>query len=105
MEAKYPDQVAATYWRGRTAAAADPEAKTDGAVAFYTRYLDKVGPNYDKKGDLMQAYQWLALYYYNKSDKANAQTYLDKIFAIDPANAFAKQIKDLMNKPATPAHR
>ncbi|XZF12957.1 tetratricopeptide repeat protein [Chitinophagaceae bacterium MMS25-I14] len=100
METKYPDQPSATYWRGRVAAASDAEAKEGTAVPFYTKWLEKVGGNSDKKSDLMQAYQYLALYYYNKNDKANAQTYLDKITAIDPNDAFAKQIKDAMSRPA-----
>lgn len=100
METKFPDQPSATYWRGRVAAAVDNEGKTGTGVPFYTKWLEKVGPNYDKKADLMQAYQYLALYNYNKGDKAATQQYLDKITAIEPANSFAQQIKTAMSKPA-----
>jgi tetratricopeptide (TPR) repeat protein len=93
-ENKYPEQPSATYWRGRTAAATDEEAKSGAAVEFYNKWLEKVGPNYDKKNDLMQAYQYLALYYYNKGDKANMKKYLDEIEKIEPANAFLKQLRD-----------
>jgi tetratricopeptide (TPR) repeat protein len=95
FENKYPDQPSATYWRGRTAAAQDEEGKTGGAVEHYNKWLEKVGPSYDKKADLMQAYQYLALYYYNKSDKTNMKKYLDEIEKIEPGNAFLKQLRDL----------
>jgi len=100
METKYPDQPSATYWRGRVAAAVDNEGKSGTAAPFYTKWLEKVGPTYDKKADLMQAYQYLTLYYYNKGDKANAQSYLDKVAAIEPTNSFVQQMKTLMSKPA-----
>lgn len=98
METRYPDQPSATYWRGRVAAAIDNEAKTGTAIPFYQKWLD--GTSEKKSADLMQAYQYLALYYYNKNDKANMQQYLDKILAIDPQNAFVQQIKNASAKPS-----
>lgn len=92
METKYPDQPSATYWRGRVAAAIDNEAKTGAAIPFYQKWLS--GTSEKKNADLMQAYQYLALYYYNKNDKANMQQYIDKIEAIDPQNSFIQQIKN-----------
>ena len=104
METKFPDQPSATYWRGRTAAAIDNEAKQGIAEPFYTKWLNF--PNYERKSaDLMQAYQYLALYYYNKGDKDNAKKYLDEIEKIDANNSFLKQMRDVMNKPATPAKK
>lgn len=99
METKYPEQPSATYWRGRVAAATDEEAKSGVAVPFYTKWLEKVGPNYEKKNDLMYAYQYLALYYFNQGDKTKMKEYMDKIESIDPNNAFLKQLKDA-GKPA-----
>jgi len=91
METKYPDQPSATYWRGRVAAATDEEGKAGTGVSFYEKWL---GTTAEKKdADLMQAYQYLTLYYYNKGDKAKMNTYLDKITTIEPENGFAKQIK------------
>ena len=99
METKYPDQPSATYWRGRVAAAMDEEGKTCEGTEFYTKWLEKVGPSYDKKNDLMQAYQYLALCYYNKGDKENLKKYMDLIESIEPENAFLKQLKELTAKP------
>ena len=99
METKYPDQPSATYWRGRVAAATDEKAESGVGVKPYQTWLEKVGPNYEKKNDLMQAYQYLALYFYNQGDKENTKLFMDKIEGIDPANGFLKQLKDLVNKP------
>ena len=52
----------------------------------------------------MFAYQYLALYHYNQSDKDKAMMYVDKIEAIEPGNGLAKQISDALKgggaKPA-----
>lgn len=94
MEAKYADQPSATYWRGRVAAAGDEDAKTGAAVPHYTKWLGIEQAGYEKKNaDLMQAYQYLAYYYYNKKDVPNTNIYLDKITAIEPNNEFVKQIR------------
>ncbi|HRO41380.1 MAG TPA: hypothetical protein PL009_01005 [Flavipsychrobacter sp.] len=102
METKYADQPSATYWRGRVAAAVDEEGKTCEASPHYIKWLDLVGPTYDKKGDLMYAYQYLALCAYNKGDKPMMQQNMEKIRAIDPNNAFLKQLEDAAKaKPKT----
>jgi tetratricopeptide (TPR) repeat protein len=100
METKFPDQPSATYWRGRVAAAVDSEAKEGTALPYYTKWLEKVGPTYDKKNDLKQAYQYIILYYYNKEDKDNLKKYMDILEAMEPTNAFLQQIKEAMAKPA-----
>ena len=98
MTEKFPDEPSGLYWSGRVLAATDEEAKSGAAVEAYNKYLEKVGPNYDKKKDLMIAYQYLALYYYNKSDKTNMKKYMDLIEGIEPTNGFLNQLKDLEKK-------
>lgn len=105
MAVKFPEQPSAVYWKGRNAAAMDEEAKLGTAEKFYLDWLTKVGPNYDKKNDLMQAYQYLVLYYFNTNDKANTKVYMDKIEAIDANNNFLKQLKEIMAKPAKPGKK
>jgi len=102
METKYPDQPSATYWRGRIAAAIDEEGKTCEAAPLYTKWLDMVGPEYDKKNDLMYAYQYLALCAYNKGDKTMMQQYMEKIRAIEPENSFLKQLEEAAKATAKP---
>ncbi|MES2480053.1 MAG: tetratricopeptide repeat protein [Bacteroidota bacterium] len=97
--AKYPEQPFPPYWQGRVAAAIDNEAKTGEALPFFTEWLNIPDTkDYTKKpADLNKAYQYIALYYYNKGDKAQTQVYMDKILAIDPNDAFVKQLKDAMS--------
>jgi tetratricopeptide (TPR) repeat protein len=101
-ETKFPEQTFPVYWRGRVAAAIDNEAKTGAAEPFYLKWLDKVGPSYDKKADLLQAYQYLYLYYYNKSNKESMKKYEDLILAIDPENALVKQLRSVIGQQSTP---
>lgn len=105
MHAKFPEQPSAVYWQGRVAAAIDPEAKTGAALPFFNEWLRTAdNANYVKKNpDLIKAYQYIALYNYNSGNKAEAKIYVDKIFALDPNDALAKQLKDIMSKPAKPA--
>jgi tetratricopeptide (TPR) repeat protein len=105
MRARYPDQPSAPYWQGRVAAAVDNEGKTGEALPFFNDWLNiPDSKEYIKKpGDLNKAFQYLALYYYNKGDKAQTQVYMDKISAIDPNDAFVKQLKAAMAPGKTPA--
>jgi hypothetical protein len=100
FEAKYPDQPSAMYWHGRAAAAIDSEATQGTAVPFFTKWLDKVGPEYDKKNDMKIAYQYILLYYYNAKDKENMKVYMDKLRAIAPDDAMLKQIEEAEKAPA-----
>ena len=96
METKFPDQPVATLYRGRVAAAIDSNAKTGAAIPHYEKWL--AIPDSDKytkkKPDLMNAYQYLAFYYYNRNDKANMKKYLDEIEKLEPTNSFLKQLRD-----------
>jgi tetratricopeptide (TPR) repeat protein len=97
MEEKFKDQPSAVYWRGRVASAQDEEAKLGTAREYYDRWLAIEQTGYERKNaDLMYAYQYLALYYFNSGDKAKAKEFLDKIEVIDANNAFLKQMKDAM---------
>jgi len=98
-ETKYPDQPSSTYWRGRVAAAVDSEAKEGTALPFFTKWLDKIGANTDKKNDMKIAYEYMLLYYYNKEDKDNTKKYIDLINGIDPNDGLKKQIEELVKQP------
>jgi tetratricopeptide (TPR) repeat protein len=100
FEAKYPDQPSAMYWHGRAAAAIDSEATTGAAVPFFTKWLDKVGPNYDKKNDMKIAYEYIVLYYYNAGDKENMKLYMDKLRTVAPDDPMLKQIEEAEKAPA-----
>ncbi len=105
MAVKFPEQPSAVYWQGRNAAAIDDQGKSGIAEKFYLDWLTKVGPNYDKKNDLMKAFQYLALYYFNTNDKAKTKVYMDKIEAIDANDSLFKQLKNEIAKPAKPGKK
>lgn len=99
FETKYPDQPSAYYWHARALAAIDSEATEGTAVPSFTKWLEKVGPNYDKKNDMKIAFEYLLLYYYNKKDKENLKIYMDKIRAVDPQDSLLKQIEEAEKAP------
>jgi hypothetical protein len=85
-------------------AAIDNEAKAGTALPYFNEWINIADTkDYTKKpADLNKAYQYIALYYYNKGDKAQTLVYMDKISSIDANDAFVKQLKTAL---ATPARR
>ncbi|CAL1516536.1 hypothetical protein [Chitinophaga sp. MM2321] len=100
--AKYPEQEAfGLYWRGRANMAKDSDAKLGLAVPYFEKFFEAGGAEKMKPTQLMYPYQYMMIYFYNKEDKANLQTYIDKVLSIDPNNATVKQIKE--NQDSTKA--
>ncbi len=102
MTEKFPAEPSGHYWSGRAAAATDNDATQGLAVPYYTKWLEMEVPStYTRKpNDLMQAYQYMAIYNYNKKDKAKTMDLVQKIEAIDAANSTAKEIRKGLNMPA-----
>ncbi len=101
MKTKFPDEAITPYWQGRTAAAIDQDAKTGAAVPFYKEWL--ASPKEHKDADLMNAYQYLAFYYYNTNNEKEAMEWINKVLEKEPGNEFANQVKDYYAKSkATP---
>ncbi len=95
FDAKYDaTQPSAIYSQARVAAAIDSNASTGGAVPYFTKWIDKVGPNYEKKNDLKGAYEYLMYYYYNTKDKDKVKDYKEKIIAIDPNDRAVKDLEE-----------
>jgi len=92
---KYPDQNSAYFWQGRTQQMIDSEATTGAAVPYFTKWLDKVGENYERKNDLKGAYEYLLYYFYNKKDKENMKIYREKIIKIDPNDQTVKDLDEI----------
>jgi tetratricopeptide (TPR) repeat protein len=95
LEQKYPSEASYTYWRARVLSAVDSEGKTGAAIPVYDKWLAAVGPNYDRKTDLVTAYRYYAIYYYNKGEKSKMNEYIKKITDINPNDALAKQLTGL----------
>ncbi|MFT4071875.1 MAG: tetratricopeptide repeat protein [Dysgonamonadaceae bacterium] len=91
-----PDSYLGFLWRARTNATLDPET-TEGLAKPYYLQLIQVITSKDDKGaanpnELIEAYRYMAYYYYLKEDKANSIEYCNKLLALDPNNAVAKQL-------------
>lgn len=88
-------QPSAYYWQARVASAIDSEATTCLGEPYYQKWLEKVGPNYEKKNDLRVAYEYLMYCNFNKKDKEAVKKYKDMILVIDPNNRSAKEMDEL----------
>jgi tetratricopeptide (TPR) repeat protein len=88
-------QPSAYYWQGRVGAAVDSEATTGGGVQYFEKWLEKVGPNYDKKNDLKVAYQYMLYCAFNAKDKEKLKMWKEKLLAIDPNDKSVKEIEEL----------
>lgn len=94
FNAKYPDEILGLYWLGRVAAAQDPEAKTGTAVEPFKTWLNKpLAEGKERKTEeYVYAYQYLALYEYNKGNGRAAVDYSKKVLEYDASNETAQQI-------------
>jgi len=92
---KYPTQEAlGLYWRGRANMLNDKEAKEGSAVPYFTKFFEVGGESKVKPNLLMYPYQYMMIYYYNKEDKTNLKTWMDKVLSLNPNDPAAKQIQE-----------
>ncbi|SHK90550.1 TPR repeat-containing protein [Chitinophaga jiangningensis] len=106
IEAK-PDYVAGYYYRGMANYAKDQQGQSGVAKPYFEKYIETAGADPAKyKTNLINAYTYMLLYYYNKEDKENINTFADKLLSVDPNSVTVKEIKENMaarEKPAKPA--
>ena len=103
-QGKYPDQIYGYLWCARAIQAEDTTMMND-KFAPAQEKLAEMSMKLDSTKYKSQAINaWAALTsYYNdvKKDPKTALTYIDKILAVDPANAFANQVRGILQKAAT----
>lgn len=103
-QGKYPDQIYGYLWCARAIQAEDTTMLND-KFAPAQEKLAEMAIKLDSTKYKSQAIgAWSALTsYYNdvKKDPKTALTYIDRILAVDPANAFANQVKPILQKAAT----
>lgn len=94
FNAKYPDEITGYYWLGRVAAAQDPEATKGTAVEPFKTWMNKpLAEGKERKTEeYVFAYQYLALYEYNKANGRAAVDYSKKVLEYDANNETAQQI-------------
>lgn len=97
---KYPDDIFGYYWGFRTYSDLDSTMEKGLAIPDATKFIELAESDKVKnKTTLITAYGYVAGYYANiKKDFPTAIQYMDKIIAIDPANADAIKNKDILLK-------
>jgi tetratricopeptide (TPR) repeat protein len=102
-QSKYPNEIYGYLWCARSLQAQDTTMEQGLAVEAYKKLAD-MALQIDSAKFKTQAVSsnFYLVSYYNdiKKDKAAAISYIDRVLAIDPANADAIRIKDILNKPA-----
>jgi hypothetical protein len=103
-QGKYPDQIYGYLWCARAVQAEDTTMQSD-KFAPAQEKLAEMAMKLDSVKYKSQAIgAWAALTsYYNdvKKDSKAALSYVDKILAVDPSNAFANQVKPILQKQAS----
>jgi len=101
-ESKYPDQIYGYLWCARSKQAQDTTMEQGLAVDAYKALADKaLTLDSGKFKSQSIAANFYLVQYYNdiKKDKESALTYLDKVLEVDPANADALRVKEILSKP------
>lgn len=101
-ESKYPDQIYGYLWCARAKQAQDTTMEQGLAVDAYKMLADKaLTLDSGKFKSQSIAANFYLVQYYNdiKKDKESAITYLDKVLEVDPANADAIRVKEILTKP------
>jgi tetratricopeptide (TPR) repeat protein len=102
-----PTFASGYLWRGRSASKLDPESTKGTAVPHYSKFITEAEKDKEKfKKDLIEAYSYFVFFHYVKKEVAKSDEFWNKVLAIDPANATAKNglniNKDGGKAPAKP---
>jgi len=99
-KAKFPDETYGYYWSYRALSVLDSTMEQGLAIPDATKFIEIAELDKNKnKSTLITAYGYLAGYNANiKKDFTAAIGYLDRIIAIDPANADALKNKEILQK-------
>jgi tetratricopeptide (TPR) repeat protein len=108
-ETKYPEQIYGYLWCARSKQAQDTTMEQGLAVDAYKTLADKaLTLDSGKFKSQSIAANFYLVQYYNdiKKDKESALTYLDKVLEVDPTNADALRVKEILTKaPKQPASK
>jgi len=101
-QSKYPDQIYGYLWCARSKQAQDTTMEQGLAVDAYKTLADKaLTLDSGKFKSQSIAANFYLVQYYNdiKKDKDAALTHLDKVLEVDPTNADALRVKEILSKP------
>ena len=106
-QSKYPNEIIGYLWCARSKQAQDDSTNSKGLAVDAYKTLAEKARQLDSvryKSQAVASYFFLISYYNDiAKDKVTAAGYCDKILEVDPANADAVRIKDILTK--TPAAR
>lgn len=105
-QSKYPTEIFGYLWCARSLQAQDTTMEKGLAVDAYKK-LAEMALQIDSvkfKNQAISSNFYLVSYYNDiKKDKGAAINHIDRVLAIDPANADAVRIKEILNKPPSRA--
>ena len=104
-ESKYPTEVFGYLWCAKSKQAQDDSLNSQGlAVAAYEKlaqFARSIPDSNKYKNQVVGAYFYLASYYNDvKKDKQKAIFYMQKVLEVDPTNATAQKVVEMLSKPA-----
>ncbi len=98
LATKFPDaEDFAVFMRARLSAALDPDTKQGLAKPHYERLAEIIEGHIDNltsvdKARILEAYHYMAYYYYSHDNIATAKTIAEKTLKVDAEDSVAKQI-------------
>ena len=103
-ESKFPNEIYGYLWCAKSKQAQDDSLNSQGlAVNAYEKlaqFARSIPDSAKYKSQVIGAYYYLASYYNDvKKDKEKAIGYMQKVLEVDPGNASAKNIIDMLTKP------
>ena len=93
MIGHFPDHYLGYLMRARANSALDPQAEEGLAVPYYTKALEMMLPDVEKrKNDILESYRYLGFYHLGKNDVTQAKHFWNKVLEYDPADETALQV-------------
>lgn len=104
-QSKYPNEIFGYLWCARSKQAMDDSVNSQGLAVEAYKLLAEKARQIDPvkyKNQAISSYFFLVQYYNDVAkDKATAISYCDKVLEVDPANADAVRIKEILSKAGT----
>ncbi|MCE5206264.1 MAG: tetratricopeptide repeat protein [Porphyromonadaceae bacterium] len=93
MTELFPDHYLGYLMRARALFALDPQAEQGLAVPYYTKALEIMLPDLDKrKNDILESYRYLGFYHLGKNDTQQAKFFWNKVLEYEPTDETALQV-------------
>ena len=91
MVEQAPDNYMGYFWLARTNSLKDPNSELGLAKPYYEKVIEILEKKGTNANQLIEAYSYLGYYLYIKGQLAESIPYWEKILALKPDHAVAKQ--------------